>query len=280
MNGDRLAVARARYAAEITRWLRDGGDFDPRVEAAFAEVPRESFLTPPPWRVFGAGAMADGVTDDPAALYADVLVVLDRDRGINNGQPSLHAAWLSAVSPQPGERIVQVGVGAGYYTALMAELVGEGSRVEAYEIEERLAALATRNLAAYRQVSVHAASGVGRELPPADVVYVSAGAASPDAGWLACLREGGRLIFPWQPDRSGGTTALLTRVGQGFRARFLMDVSFVGCVGAGPSEQGRGPTPSPASVQNTHSVWPTATRPPDGSATAVFRDVWFSSEPI
>ena len=43
---------------------------------------------------------------------------------INNGQPVLHAVGLSALNPQPGEMAVHIGAGTGYYTAILARLVG------------------------------------------------------------------------------------------------------------------------------------------------------------
>src|SRR4051812_5288523 len=92
-----LAAVRARYAAEI---MRSTGAGNPRVEAAFAAVPREEFLDRPPWRIFSPGGVIEKNTSDPSELYADVLVVLERRKGINNGQPSLHAAWIAAVDPQ------------------------------------------------------------------------------------------------------------------------------------------------------------------------------------
>ena len=177
---DALRAARARYAEDAMVWAREAGTDNPRVQAAFAAVPRENYLTPPPWRIFAPGGWMDDETSDAEKLYADVLVVLDRQQGINNGQPSLHAGWMAAVDPRQGDTVVQIGIGTGYYTAILAWLVGEGGRVEAYEIEPRLAEIARENLAALKQVRVHAESAVGTGLPPADVVYVSAGAVAPD----------------------------------------------------------------------------------------------------
>jgi protein-L-isoaspartate(D-aspartate) O-methyltransferase len=48
-------------------------------------------------------------------------------RNLTNDQPSLHAALIAAAAPQPGEHVLHVGVGVGYYTAILAELVGVSS---------------------------------------------------------------------------------------------------------------------------------------------------------
>jgi protein-L-isoaspartate(D-aspartate) O-methyltransferase len=267
---DDPARVRARYAVEI---LRSAGVRNPRVEEAFGAVPREDFLTPPPWRVFSPGGVIETNSYDPSDLYDDVLVVLDRTQGINNGQPSLHAAWIAMVDPQPGETAVHIGAGTGYYTAILARLVEPGGRIEAYEIDKPLAALAEKHLSAFPHVKVHAESGVGLGLPEADVIYVSAAATAPDQQWLSALKPLGRLIFPWQTSRFGAVTLLVRRVQGGFRAEPTMAVGFIPCVGA----QGR-PAEGAGDPLETRSVWLAADRPPDVTATAVHEAVWFSKD--
>ena len=268
-----LEPLRAQYADEI---CRSAAVTNERVREAFATVRRERFLTPPPWRIFAPGGLIEKSTDDPAALYEDVLVVLDGRQGINNGQPSLHAAWLAAVDPKPGESALHIGVGAGYYTAILAALVSPGGRVDAYEIDPPLALVAEHNLSGLGNVTVHAASGAGRCLPEADVVYVNAGAFAPDPSWLQALRRGGRLIFPWQPSGEGsGHTLLITRKARGFGLLDLMMVGFTPLV-----DDRERPSRSQVDLRNTRSVWLCAERPPDDSATAVWSDVWFSSDEV
>jgi protein-L-isoaspartate(D-aspartate) O-methyltransferase len=268
-----LAERRRRYAADITR---GAGVQHARVEEAFATTPREKFLTAPPWTIFAPGGVFNKETSDPAELYQDVLVVLDRGRGINNGQPSLHAAWMAALDPQAGERVVQIGAGTGYYTALLAALVAPGGRVHAYEIEARLADVARKNLAGVTGVVVHAASAVGVPLPAADVVYVNASASAPDVAWLKALRPEGRMIFPWQPARDGGLALEVRRTARGFSARATMEVAFIACVGAMTRPARPGGT-ALSEVGRTRSIWLNEERPPDDTATAVYDDVWFSS---
>ena len=84
---------------------------------------------------------------DPVYLYTDDVIGILPERNLNNGQPSLHAALIAAAAPQPGEHVVHVGAGVGYYTAILAELVGATGRVAAIEFDAELAARATANLA-------------------------------------------------------------------------------------------------------------------------------------
>ena len=64
---------------------------------------------------------------DPERLYEDVLVGIDARRGINNGQPSLHAQAIDALGLKEGETVLQIGAGAGYYTAILATWLGPGA---------------------------------------------------------------------------------------------------------------------------------------------------------
>jgi protein-L-isoaspartate(D-aspartate) O-methyltransferase len=270
-----LNELRERYADKV---LKLAGIGHQRVWEVFAGIAREAFLPPGPWTLISGGVATRTPDADPVHVYDNVLVSLDREKGINNGEPALHAAWLAFVDPQPGEIAVHVGTGMGYYTAMLASLVSPGGRVEGYEIHEGLAAEAARRLASYGNVTVHAGSGLARPLPLADVIYVNAGVVAPDPEWLRALRAGGRLIFPWQALSQWGHAVLVTRRAAGFAARAVMGVGFINCEGQGQlAPKGR---LTEADVMATRSLWLTADRAPDKSATAAFEDVWFSSEEI
>jgi protein-L-isoaspartate(D-aspartate) O-methyltransferase len=265
---------RRAYAGRISRLA---GIDNPRIERAFAEIPREDFLPPPPWTVISSGTAVQ--SDDLSDIYSDALVALDREHGINNGEPALHAAWLDAVDPRPGDRAIHVGAGTGYYTAILAALVGPRGHVDAYEIQEALAEAAKRNLRGLAPVDVHAESAFGRTLPAADVIYVNAGVVAPDPEWLRALAPGGRLIFPWQPLSDWGQAMLVTRRQGGFRAMPLMAVGFIRCSGELTRVAPSG-APSQSGIVSTRSVWLTQDRLPDDSATAVYGDLWFSKDEI
>lgn len=240
------AALRGRYAASVTASLGSAGA---PVRAAFAAVPREDFLGPPPWHVLSFGASQTlapmpGDTVNLADIYADVLVRLDAAKFINNGSPSLHAHMLHLLGVAPGEHVLHVGAGTGYYTAILAELVGAGGHVTAVEFDAGLAASAHDNLRPWPQATV--VRGDGADFPTETVhrIYVNFALACPAEAWLDRLAIGGVLLFPLgapDPDaqdaharRSTGRAALLkvTRQQRGFAAAFDWPVAFVFAEGA------------------------------------------------
>jgi protein-L-isoaspartate(D-aspartate) O-methyltransferase len=207
---------------------------DVRLEEAFRTVRREPFAGPGPWLLTSGGQpYVTTPDDDPAFLYQNLLLALDPERGLNIGMPSAHAYWLGACAIREGETVLQIGAGSGYYTAILAHLVGPAGRVHAFEIDEGLAARAKENLKELPHVDVQARSGVGGELPMADLIYVCAGAAAPAQAWLDALRPGGRLLFPLAPEWVLGGMLLVTRPegGSVWPAKFAGRAQFIGCVG-------------------------------------------------
>jgi hypothetical protein len=120
-------------------------------------------------------------TKKPAGISPTPLlaVALAPERRINNGEPSLHAISLAALNVSKGEKIVHIGAGTGYYTAILAELTGKSGTVLAYEIEQDLAQRAATNLSSRKNISVIHQSGSEGTLPACDIIYVNAGATHP-----------------------------------------------------------------------------------------------------
>lgn len=231
---DRTAALRRFYAALVTT---RASCRDKRIEAAYAGVPREAFLGPGPWKVFAWPGYVDTPTDDLAFVYQDVLIGLRPDEGLNNGEPTIHARFLDAVSVQAGDRVLHVGCGSGYYTAILAELAGAGGAVTALEIRDDLAALASAALAGRPNVDVQCRSGLVPPLPESDVIYVNAGVSRPFDCWLQALAPGGRLLLPLMPGWESGCVFLITRRTQGFSARLVCRASFIPCDGGQEPEQ-------------------------------------------
>jgi protein-L-isoaspartate(D-aspartate) O-methyltransferase len=117
-----IEEARQHYAEELRFTAKLGSRV---IVDAFATVPRERFLGPGPWRVLSPMAMAEYWTTedaDPRHLYHDVLIAIDEERRLNNGQPSLWARMYDQLELSPGAHVVHVGAGTGYYSAILAEL--------------------------------------------------------------------------------------------------------------------------------------------------------------
>jgi protein-L-isoaspartate(D-aspartate) O-methyltransferase len=230
MTMDRIEAHRLFFAKLIS--ANAGVAPGSEIEAALGSTPREQFVGPPPWRIFTRSGYVES-PDDPALLYQDVVVSLGGEGPFNNGQPTLHAFCLAALDIKKGERVVHVGAGTGYYTALMAKLVGETGTVDAYEVVPEFARRAVDNLAEFPYVTVHSRSGAEGPLPECDVLYVNAGATGPRDVWLDALRPNGRLLFPMTPDEGAGAMLLITKQEDGgFAARFLLQAQFVPCTGA------------------------------------------------
>jgi len=242
MNDQELAILRRAYARRVCFAARAD---DPRLEAALAEIRREDYLGPGPWDLLvGAGPAARYRTTpdaDPHWLYQDALVSLVPEKELNNGMPSFLTFLISLGRAAEGEHAVHIGAGVGYYTALLARLVGERGRVTAIEYEPDLAARAGRNLAAYPQVRSFHGDGSVFPLDPADVILVNAGASRPLDLWLDALNDGGRLILPLcvgyktplgRPMTQGGIF-LIERQGDGFTAAWRSATAIYPCFGAG-----------------------------------------------
>jgi protein-L-isoaspartate(D-aspartate) O-methyltransferase len=225
-----IADFRDFYARFI---VKSSGSSDERLISAFSSVAREDFVGGGPWPVFVGSGYIPTISNDPRLLYQDILIGLATDRGINNGQPSLHARCLAACAPRAGERVVHVGAGTGYYTAVLGNLVGTSGQVSAFEIEADLAARARDNLRNLPNVSVSCASGANVVLPPCDVIYVSAGATHPLPIWLDALTIGARLLFPLTSNEGLGCMLLVTRsAGSTYAASAVTRVAFIPCIGA------------------------------------------------
>ena len=255
------------------------GSADPRFERAFELVRREAFVGPGPWRVGVYQRTVTTPSADPAFLYQNVVVNLDAARGINNGEPFLHAAWMGAVQPKPGDAICHIGAGTGYYTAILSVLTLPNGRVSAFEIDEALATRARDNLWPFEGVSVTQGDATRLPMPPSDLIYVNAGVVAPPLSWLQALRPGGRLIFPWRPSEAAALAIIVSRQEGGFSVKPLMASWFIPCVGASEAQDSK-KTPDPREAWSARSIWLTADRAPDASAVAIYGDLWFSSAEI
>ena len=135
-----LSNARKRYAALIRQAAQLRSE---RLVRALSEVPREDYLGPGPWKTmrFVFPLKYEDTPDaNPVHVYDDVLVALDPERMLNNGLPSGLARWIDAMYLREEEHVVHAGCGTGYYSAIIAHVVGVGGHVTAIEFDADLAA--------------------------------------------------------------------------------------------------------------------------------------------
>ena len=240
-----LNLGRQRYAELIQR---NGRLRSQRLVRALADVPREKFLSPGPWKIFnppGIPEYQQTADDDPIHIYQDVLVALDPARQLNNGLPSFLCQWIDALDLVEGECVLHAGCGTGYYTALMAHVVGPSGRVIAIEFDRTLAERATRNLVGYPWVEVICGDATTYDAGPADGVLINAGATHPLPLWLDSLRPGARMVLPLTRSSASpapiglGVMIKIRRLNSMYEARVFSPVAIFLCAGASDAEADR-----------------------------------------
>lgn len=231
----------------------------PELVDAFAVVAREQFLPPGPWTVMadtdvmgmaaafsgkaapgGGGGLRTQTTPDahPRRVYHNIAVAIDPARQLFNGQPGTLAMWLDALGLAPGSRVLHIGCGLGYYTAVMAQCVGSTGRIVAFEVDETLAVAARRNLASLPWVDARHGDGSAPLDEPFDAIMINAGVTHPLDVWLDALVPGGRMILPITADMAAmgstlgkGLVILLTHEESALAARVMSVVAVYSAIG-------------------------------------------------
>ena len=201
------------YRSQLVETLRAKGISDLAVLKAVSEVPRHLFV--------------------PASVrhraYEDSALPIGERQTIS--QPFVQATYLQALSLTGEEKVLEVGTGSGYQTALLAQLAAMVFSIErhaslAQEAKEALSAAGITN------VSIMVGDGTlgWRPYAPYDAILVSA--ASPDIPQplLEQLADGGRLVIP-TGGRDTQHLLLVTRQGNEYTRQKLADVRFVPLVG-------------------------------------------------
>ncbi|MBZ5521709.1 MAG: protein-L-isoaspartate(D-aspartate) O-methyltransferase [Acidobacteriia bacterium] len=169
----------AERRAMVEEQLRRRGIHDERVLAAMAEVPRHEFVDP--HRV--------------AEAYSDHPVVIGEQQ--TTSQPYMIAVMLQAAEIKPGDRVLEIGAGSGYQTAVLARLA---ARVFAVERHVELTQEARRRLDRLGCGNVTLVTGDGSlglpQSAPFDAIVVAAAAPRVPPALMAQLAEGGRLAIP------------------------------------------------------------------------------------
>jgi protein-L-isoaspartate(D-aspartate) O-methyltransferase len=207
------AEAASRRERMVSEQLQARSIRDPRVLAAMGKVARERFVD--------ESMRERAYEDSPLPIgYGQTI-----------SQPYMVARMCELAQLISDERVLEIGAGSGYQTAVLAELA---ARVYAVEVRPELAKLAERRLTAlgYRNVEIGNFDGTygWRERAPFDVVLVAAGAPEIPPLLVDQLDDGGRLVVPVGP-RQGQRLALVTRRGSEFTTEWATPCSFVDLVG-------------------------------------------------
>ena len=201
-------------------WFGTGeGDhrLDPRVAEALAKVPREAFVP----------------ADLAARAYDNRPLPIGHGQTIS--QPLIVAVMTHLLHLGPEARVLEVGTGSGYQTAVLAELAKE---VVTIEVVEDLAAAAEAKLRALGYDNIECRVGDGAagcpERAPFDGIMVTAAAPSIPKALVAQLAPGGRLVIPLGRDPLSQELLLVQKDAQGpVHERHLFPVAFVPLTGAG-----------------------------------------------
>ena len=163
----------------VEKQLRSRGIRDERVLQAMQKVPRHLFVP----KSFRSEAYADG----PLPIGYDQTI----------SQPYIVAYMTEALQVEPGDRVLEIGTGSGYQTAVLAELAREVSTVEILEPLQKEAKDRLRELG-YQNIFFE--WGDGRlgwpEKSPFDKIMVTAAASVVPDTLAAQLKEGGRMVLP------------------------------------------------------------------------------------
>jgi protein-L-isoaspartate(D-aspartate) O-methyltransferase len=195
------------------RIARQGVD-DPRVLAALEAVPRHLFVP-------------EGLRD---LAYEDRPLEIGRGQTIS--QPTIVGLMSQALALRGGEKVLEIGTGSGYQTAVLLAL---GARVFTVERVPELAETARRNLlaAGFEPPPHRVADGsLGwPEEAPFDRILVAAGAPSLPLSLVRQLAAGGRMVLPVGGE-GGQELELLRRTESGLERERICACTFVKLVGA------------------------------------------------
>jgi protein-L-isoaspartate(D-aspartate) O-methyltransferase len=199
---------------DLVRAARDEGVTNERVLEAFRRIRRERFV-PGEW-----------------VGQADVDRPIPIAHGQVTTQPSLVARMVAALSLVGDERVLEVGTGLGFQTAILAHVAREVVSIERFA---DLAEAARENLAAAGVGNVAVIVGDGTLGAPArapfDAIVVSAAAPEVPSPLVDQLREGGRLVFPVGTGGAEDVTAFRKLEGRLVAEQVVVPAHFVRLVG-------------------------------------------------
>jgi protein-L-isoaspartate(D-aspartate) O-methyltransferase len=204
----------------LVRRLIEQGIREPRVLAAFASVPRAKFVP------------------EHARIDSEEDRALDIGCGQTISQPFVVARMTEALQLRGDERVLEVGTGSGYQTAILAEMLPPPNRIYSIEFIPELAERARRVLTelGYSNVEVQIGDGAlgWPQAAPFDAILVAAAPPEVPQSLLDQLSIGGRMVIPVGPTGGNQELELWRRVShKEFERKPLFAVRFVPLVGRG-----------------------------------------------
>lgn len=214
---DRFGPQRRR----LVETLRERGIDTPEILQAFSEVPRHHFVPQAVWH----------------RAYEDAPLPIGFGQTIS--QPSLQALYMQLLDLGPADRVLEIGTGSGYQTAVLARLVDRVFSVE------RIRELSTRARAALDGLRIsNAALLVGdgtigwNRYAPYDAILVAAGGPEIPQPLLDQLAPGGRMLVP-VGTRAEQRLLRVRRTREGFDTEEVLDCTFVPLLGRFGWAEGR-----------------------------------------
>ncbi|HYN35376.1 MAG TPA: protein-L-isoaspartate(D-aspartate) O-methyltransferase [Actinomycetota bacterium] len=206
----------------------------PKTQEELAQLVERDGASPEVVEAFRSVAREDFVPDrGRREAYLDRPVALPEHQ--TTSQPSLIGRMIDALELGPEDRVLEVGTGYGFQTALLSKLAGE---VYSIERHEDLAEMARSNLARSGIDSVHVEVGDGWQgLPehaPFDAIVVSAAAVGVPPALIDQLAEGGRMVIPLAGPREDEVVLFEKRGGRLPRVRLITPARFVPLVPGPP----------------------------------------------
>jgi protein-L-isoaspartate(D-aspartate) O-methyltransferase len=214
------SLERSEERARLADRLARRGICDPAVLQAIRDVPRHWFV---PDRVAGSA-------------YEDEALPLGKGQTVS--QPFVVALMTQALALAGNSKVLEIGTGSGYQTAVLAELADE---VWTLEVLPELAERARTTFREHGYDRIHAAVGDGwegwPEQAPFDAVIVTAAPDRLPEKLFEQLAPGGRLCLPIGADPSSQELLLVRKERDGSPSvERLGGVRFVPMTGAGPTE--------------------------------------------
>ena len=179
MNGNGAQPFATERFSMVESQLRQRGIRDERLLAAMSKVPRHEFVSQQNWH----------------EAYADHPIPIAEKQ--TTSQPYMIAAMVQAAEIKSGDRVLEIGAGSGYQTAVLAELASQVFAVERYASLTDTAQKTLERLG-YRNAKIVTGDGsLGLpEAAPFDAIIVSAAAPSIPQALVDQLALGGRLLIP------------------------------------------------------------------------------------